>query len=126
MGEPKFSSEKIIDIIFDDEISEILAEMENESKHCTVLSEKFGLSPKDLETKLSYLIEHNFVNQSGQGDDVTYSVDSEKLAESCNLVMIIKTSRMVLLKWIHFLTSSFSFFLFYHNNSNYHYSYHTN
>ena len=81
MGEPKFSSEKIIDIIFDDEISQILAEMENESKHCTVLSEKFGLSPKDLETKLSYLIEHNFVNQSGQGDDVTYSVDSEKLAE---------------------------------------------
>ena len=81
MGEPKFSSEKIIDIIFDDEISQILAEMENESKHCTVLSEKFGLSPKDLETKLSYLIEHNFVNQSGQGDDVTYSVDTEKLAE---------------------------------------------
>ena len=81
MGETKFSSEKIIDIIFDDEISQILAEMENESKHCTVLSEKFGLSPKDLETKLSYLIEHNFVNQSGQGDDVTYSVDSEKLAE---------------------------------------------
>ena len=81
MGETKFSSEKIIDIIFDDEISEILAEMENESKHCTVLSEKFGLSPKDLETKLSYLIEHNFVNQSGQGDDITYSVDSEKLAE---------------------------------------------
>ena len=81
MVAPKFSSEKIIDIIFDDEISEILAEMENESKHCTVLSEKFGLSPKDLETKLSYLIEHNFVNQSGQGDDITYSVDSEKLAE---------------------------------------------
>ncbi len=81
MGEPKSSSEKIIDIIFDDEISEILAEMENESKHCTVLSEKFGLSPKDLETKLSYLIEHNFVNQSGLDDDVTYSVDSEKLAE---------------------------------------------
>ena len=45
------------------------------------MSEKFGLSPKDLETKLSYLIEHNFVNQSGQGDNITYSVDSEKLAE---------------------------------------------
>ena len=81
MANPDFSSEKILDIIFDTEISEILADMENESKHCSILSEKFGLTPKDLETKLSYLVQHNFVSQTGQPDDITYSVDSEKLAE---------------------------------------------
>ena len=81
MESSDFSPEKVLDIIFDTEISEILAEMENESKHCSVLSEKFGIAPKDLEAKLSYLVKHDFVNQSGQVDDITYSVDSEKLTE---------------------------------------------
>ena len=81
MENSDFSPEKVLDIIFDTEISEILAEMENESKHCSVLSEKFGIAPKDLEAKLSYLVKHDFVNQSGQVDDITYSVDSEKLTE---------------------------------------------
>ena len=81
MENSDFSSEKILDIIFDTEISEVLAEMENEPKHCSILSEKFGITLKDLETKLSYLVQHNFVSQTGQADDTTYSVDSEKLAE---------------------------------------------
>ena len=81
MENSDFSPEKVLDIIFDTEISEILAEMENESKHCSVLSEKFGITPKDLEAYLSFLVKHDFVNQSGQVDDITYSVDSEKLTE---------------------------------------------
>ena len=81
MANSDFSTEKVLDIIFDTEISEILADMENESKHCSILSEKFGITPKDLEAKLSYLVKHDFVNQSGQVDDITYSVDSEKLTE---------------------------------------------
>ena len=81
MGNSDFSTEKVLDIIFDTEISEILADMENEPKHCSVLSEKFGITPKDLEAKLSYLLQHNFVSQTGQVDDITYSVDSEKLGE---------------------------------------------
>ena len=81
MANSDFSPEKILDIIFDTEISEILADMENESKHCSILSEKFGITPKDLETKLSYLVQHNFVSQTGQASDITYSVDSEQLAE---------------------------------------------
>ena len=81
MEDSDFSPDKILELIFDAEISEILAEMENESKHCSILSAKFGITPKDLDTKLSYLLKHNFVSQSGNGDDVTYSVDSKKLAE---------------------------------------------
>ena len=81
MENSDFSTEKVLDIIFDTEISEILADMENESKHCSILSEKFGITPKDLETKLSYLVQHNFVSQTGQVGNITYSVNSEKLAE---------------------------------------------
>ena len=80
MESSDFSPEKVLDIIFDTEISEILAEMENKPKHCSVLSEKFGITDNELETKLSYQVQHNYVNLVGKEDDIRYSVDSEKLA----------------------------------------------
>jgi len=75
------NSKKIIDNLFDPEISEILAEMEDGPKRCTFLSEKFGIIPEKLQEKLSYLIQHKFVNQNGTSDDLNYSVDTEKLSE---------------------------------------------
>ena len=81
MEDSDFSTDKIIDSIFDPEISEFLAEMEAEPKHSSFFSEKFGITPKDLQEKLSYLIKHNFVTQSGQESDFEYSVNSEKLSE---------------------------------------------
>ena len=80
MESSDFDVEKIIDCIFDPEISEILAEMENESKQSSVLTEKFEITSEQLQKKLSYLIEHNFVSQSGNTDDMMYSVNSDKLA----------------------------------------------
>ena len=56
MEKSDLEAKKIIDNLFDPEISEILAEMENGPKHCTFLSEKFGIMPEDLQDKLSYLI----------------------------------------------------------------------
>ena len=41
MENTDLNSKKIIDNLFDPEISEILAEMEDGPKHCTFLSEKF-------------------------------------------------------------------------------------
>ena len=81
MENSEFDTDKVSDSIFDPEISEILAEMENESKHCSILSEKFGITPETLQAKLSYLVEHNFVNQSGEENNIMYSVNSEKLAD---------------------------------------------
>ena len=81
MEKPDLDEKKIIDNLFDPEISEILAEMENGPKHCTFLSEKFGIMPEDLQEKLSYLIQHQFVNQNGSLDDVQYSVHSATLSE---------------------------------------------
>lgn len=81
MENSEFDTDKVSDSIFDPEISEILAEMENESKHCSILSEKFGITPETLQAKLSYLVEYNFVNQSGEENNIIYSVNSEKLAD---------------------------------------------
>ena len=81
MEKSDLEAKKIIDNLFDPEISEILAEMESGPKHCTFLSEKFGIMPEDLQDKLSYLIQHKFVSEDGSLDNVQYSVDSEKLSE---------------------------------------------
>ena len=67
MENTDLNSKKIIDNLFDPEISEILAEMED--------------GPEKLQEKLSYLIQHKFVNQNGTSDDLNYSVDTEKLSE---------------------------------------------
>jgi hypothetical protein len=81
MENSDFSANKIIDSIFDPEISEFLAEMETGPKHSSFFLEKFGIASKDLQEKLSYLIKHNFVTQSGHDDDIEFSVNSEKLSE---------------------------------------------
>ena len=74
-------TQKILDAVFDENISEILAEMESAPKKCGFLSEKFIISANDLDEKLSFLIEIDFVGKIGSDSDVEYSVDSEKLAK---------------------------------------------
>ena len=72
---------KILDAVFDEHVSEILAEMESSPKKCQFLSEKFQLTPNDLDEKLSFLIRHEFVGKTGSNDQVEYSVDSKKLSK---------------------------------------------
>ncbi len=79
MEEPNYDD--ILDIIFDDEISEILAEMEDSPKTSSELSEKFHISEDQLEEKLSNLIRQGFVEKKLENDDIIYSVDGEKLSK---------------------------------------------
>ena len=74
-------TQKILDAVFDEHVSEILAEMESSPKKCQFLSEKFQLTPNDLDEKLSFLIRHEFVGKTGSNDQVEYSVDSKKLSK---------------------------------------------
>ncbi len=74
-------TQKILDAVFDENISEILAEMETSPKKCEFLAEKFEISPNELDEKLSFLIKHEFVGKSGSDSEIEYSVNSEKLAE---------------------------------------------
>ena len=81
MNESDEHTQKILDAVFDENISEILAEMESSPKKCEFLSEKFQLAPNDLDEKLSFLIKHEFVGKIETDTDVEYSVNSKKLAE---------------------------------------------
>ena len=81
MTESDEKTQKILDAVFDENISEILAEMETSPKKCQFLSEKFQISPDDLDEKLSFLIQHEFVGKTGSGIEIEYSVNSEKLSK---------------------------------------------
>ena len=81
MTEANEHSQKILDAVFDENISEILAEMESSPKKCEFLTEKFQLTPNDLDQKLSFLIQHKFVGKTGSDSNAEYFVDSKKLAE---------------------------------------------
>ena len=56
MNESNEHTQKILDAVFDENISEILAEMESSPKKCEFLTEKFQLTPNDLDEKLSFLM----------------------------------------------------------------------
>ena len=81
MSESDEHIQKILDAVFDENISEILAEMESSPKKCEFLTEKFQLTPNDLDQKLSFLIQHEFVGKNVSDSDIEYFVNSQKLAE---------------------------------------------
>ena len=79
MDNPNY--DEILDIIFDDEISEILAEMEDSPKNASELSEKFNITQEELDEKLSNLVKHEFVTRNMDHDDIVYSVDGDKISK---------------------------------------------
>ena len=74
-----FDKEKIIECMFDPVTSEILGELENGEKNSDYLSEKLKLSEEQIQSKLSYLIEHKFVLQENKNEKKTYHANAEKL-----------------------------------------------
>ena len=75
------NNNEILDVIFDDEISEILAEMEDSPKTASELSEKFHITQEELDEKLSKLVTHEFVTKNMDHDDIVYSVDGDKISK---------------------------------------------
>ena len=79
--EDKPDNSKIIEYLFDPEISEILAELESGSKESSYLSNKSGISEDALKNKLSYLLKHDFVRQTNENGKIVYTADAEKLGK---------------------------------------------
>ena len=79
MEEPNYDD--ILDIIFDDEISEILAEMEDSPRSSTELSEKFHITDDELDEKLVNLVKQGFVERRKENNEIIYSVDGDKLSK---------------------------------------------
>ena len=50
-------------------------------KNGEFLTEKFQMTPNDLDQKLSFLIQQEFVGKTGSDSQAEYSVDSKKLAK---------------------------------------------
>jgi predicted transcriptional regulator len=78
MGE-SFDREKIVDCMFDPITSEILAELEDGKKECSILSHQFSMSESDLLKRLDYLIEYNFIFKTFENDKCFLSANAEKL-----------------------------------------------
>ena len=73
----EFDKEKIVECIFNPDISVILAELENGGKERSYLAEKAGVPEDEIKNRLAYLTECGLVKIESS----VYSVDTEKLAK---------------------------------------------
>ena len=74
-----FDREKVIDCMFDPITSEILAELEDGKKECSILAKQFSMSESDLLERLDYLIECEFLSKTLENDKCSLSANTEKL-----------------------------------------------
>ena len=74
-----FDREKVIDCMFDPITSEILAELEDGEKKCSILAQQFSMSESDLLERLDYLIECEFLIKTDENDQCFISANTEKL-----------------------------------------------
>ena len=74
-----FNREKVIDCMFDPINSEILAELENGTKQCSVLCKQFSMSKSDLLERLDYWIECDFLIKTDDNYQCFISANTGKL-----------------------------------------------
>jgi len=79
--EDSYDKNKIIDCMFDPNISEILADLEHGGKEISYLVEKSGISEDEIRNQLSYLVEHNFLTETIENGKTVFSANAEKLAK---------------------------------------------
>ena len=76
-----YDKEKVVECIFDPDIAEIMAELENGGKELSYLSTKSGISEDEIKNKLSYLLKHNFIIEKNEDNRIIISANSEKLSQ---------------------------------------------
>ena len=86
-----YNTEKVLESMFDPDTSEILAELEDGGKEFSYLMDKLQISENEIRERLSYLLEHSFVNEKKNDNKIIVTADAEKLAK---LVKKIKTLKM--------------------------------
>ncbi len=67
--------------MFDPDTSEILAELEDGGKEFSYLMDKLQISENEIRERLSYLLEHSFVNEKKNDNKIIVTADAEKLAK---------------------------------------------
>jgi uncharacterized protein with PIN domain len=76
-----FDKKKMLEILMNPDVSMIIAELEDEEKDATYLSEKLQISGDEIMERLSYVVEHGFVIVTKNKTRTTFSVDKNKLNE---------------------------------------------
>jgi len=76
-----YDREKILDCMFDPTTSMILAELEDGEKNLLHLSEKSSIPEKEVDERLSYLIECGFIHKKTVDGQSIFSADENKLAK---------------------------------------------
>lgn len=79
--EDVYDNSKIIEYLFDPEISTILAELEGSSKTSSYLANKSGISEEELKNKLEYLLKYDFIKEINENGQTVYAADAEKLGK---------------------------------------------
>ncbi len=67
--------------MFDPDTSEILAELEDGGKELSYLMGKLQISENEIRERLSYLLEHSFVNEKKNDNKIIVTAEAEKLAK---------------------------------------------
>lgn len=75
----EYDKAKVIENLFNPDISVILAELENGSKESSYLADKLGLTNEEIQNRLAYLIQTGFVKVLDSPP--SYSVDAEKIVQ---------------------------------------------
>lgn len=78
------SSDKksLVEILFDDKVSEILQELEDGEKEISYIANKLKISEEEILKRLSYLLEKKFVKTFDKNGRKILLADSEKLSKA--------------------------------------------
>lgn len=76
-----YNREKILEALFDPEISKILSELEDGKKEISYLAKKSEISEEAVMGNLSYLIECGFILEKTENNKKFVSANSEKLSQ---------------------------------------------
>lgn len=74
-----FDRQKMMEILIDQDVSSILAELEEGEKNTIYIADKLQLSVNQIKNRLSYLIQHNFVLVRQNDGKEFLQVDMAKL-----------------------------------------------
>lgn len=74
-----FDRQKMLETLVNPDVSIILVELENGEKDSNYLVEKLGISAKEIEERLAYVIKHGFVAMVNHSDKIIFKADMEKL-----------------------------------------------
>jgi hypothetical protein len=76
-----FDKKKMLETLMNPDVSMILAELEDGEKDVTYLSEKLHISGGEITERLSYVIDHGFVDMIKDETRTTFTVNKNKLNE---------------------------------------------